>query len=101
MKLNLTAIEILEKEFKSNKSRGYDTEEIDTFLDLIIQDYIKFEKMAIKLKELEIENQSLKITINGMKNVKKDVESSPSNVNLDILKRISRLEQAVFGINND
>lgn len=102
MNFNLNAVAILEKEFKISKNKGYDNEEIDGFLDLIIQDYMKFEKILIKLKELEIENQSLKIQINDMKNIKKSQEnSSNSSSNIDILKRISRLEQAVFGINNE
>lgn len=101
MKLNLTAVEILEKEFRQIKSQGYDNEEIDTFLDLIIQDYMKFEKMMIKLRDLEIENQNLKITINALKNNNKNSDTPVKNINLDILQRISRLEQAVFGRNND
>lgn len=103
MTFNLTAREIYEKEFKKSKDKGYDIEDINNYLDLIIEDYMKFEKALIKLKELEIENQNLKIKISALKSSVKQQEviQQPNTSNVDILKRISRLEQAVFGKNND
>ncbi len=103
MTFNLTAREIYEKEFKKSKDKGYDIEDINNYLDLIIEDYMKFEKALIKLKELEIENQNLKIKISALKSSVKQQEviHQPNTGNVDILKRISRLEQAVFGKNND
>lgn len=101
--MNLTAREIYEKEFKKSKDKGYDIEDINNYLDLIIEDYMLMEKSLIKLKELEIENQNLKIKISALKTTSKETDKSlttPSN-NIDILKRISRLEQAVFGKNNE
>lgn len=97
MELNLTAREIYEKEFSSSKTKGYDIKEINDYLDLIIEDYMKIEKTLIRLKELEIENQNLKIKINALKNANKQQEQPIQNSNIDILQRISRLEQAVFG----
>ncbi|MBU0278288.1 MULTISPECIES: DivIVA domain-containing protein [unclassified Gemella] len=101
--MNLTAIEIYEKEFKKSKDKGYDIEDINNYLDLIIEDYMFMEKTLIKLKELEIENQNLKIKISALKTTSKEVDKSVStpSSNIDILKRISRLEQAVFGKNNE
>lgn len=101
MNLNLKAVEILDKEFKMSKNKGYDAEEIDVFLDLIIQDYMKFEKMMIKMRDLEIENQNLKIKITAIKDMNKEQENQPVNINMDILKRLSRLELEVFGKNNE
>ncbi|WP_228098470.1 MULTISPECIES: DivIVA domain-containing protein [unclassified Gemella] len=101
MKLNLTAREIYEKEFKNNKIKGYDIEEVNHYLDLIIEDYMKVEKLLIKLKDLEIENQNLKIKISALKNTTKQQDSQPQSSNVDILQRIARLEQAVFGKYND
>lgn len=103
MKLNLNAQEILEKEFNVVKSKleGYDRIDVDEFLDLVIQDYMKIEKILIRIKELEIENQNLKIKNNALKNMNREQEISGNQVNnIDILKRLSRLEQAIFGQNN-
>ena len=72
VELNLTAKEIYEKEFR---------------------------KSITRLKELEIENQNLKIKIEALKNTSR--EDKPVQItNLDILKRLSKLETAVFGTNN-
>ena len=100
--MNLTAIEIYEKEFKISKDKGYDIEDINNYLDLIIEDYMQIEKMQIKLKELEIENQNLKIKISALKSSNREIDHAvPTVNNIDILKRLSRLEQAVFGKNNE
>ncbi len=40
-KIKLTAKDILEKEFKTGM-RGYQQEEVDKFLDMIIKDYEAF-----------------------------------------------------------
>ena len=51
---------------------------------------------VLKLKELEIENQNLKIKVEALKNSSR--EDKPVQVtNVDILKRLSKLEIAVFG----
>ena len=94
IELNLTAKEIYEKEFK-----GYSEEDVNDYLDLIIEDYMKLDKLLTRLKELEIENQNLKIKIDAIKNASR--EDKPVQVtNLDILKRLSKLETAVFGPNH-
>ena len=93
VELNLTAKEIYEKEFKR-----YSEEDVNDYLDLIIEDYMKLDKLLTRLKELEIENQNLKIKIDALKNTNR--EERPVQVtNLDILKRLSKLETAVFGSN--
>lgn len=103
MDLNLSARDIYEKEFQQSKAKGYDIEEINNYLDLIIEDYMKMEKIQMRLKDLEIENQNLKIKISALKTASKTSAepSSSVNSNVDILQRISRLEQAVFGKNNN
>ena len=63
--LNLTANEILEKEFKID-TRGYRLKEVDQYLDLIIQDYETFIKI---IEQLSKENQKL---INLMINKSQD-----------------------------
>lgn len=96
IELNLTAKKIYEKEFKKSRSKGYSEDDVNDYLDLIIEDYMKFDKLLTKIKELEIENQNLKIKIDALKNTAK--EERPQQVsNIDILKRLSKLELAVFG----
>ena len=98
VELNLTAKEIYEKEFKKSRGKGYSEEDVNDYLDLIIEDYMKLDKLLTRLKELEIENQNLKIKIDALKNTNR--EERPVQVtNLDILKRLSKLETAVFGSN--
>ena len=48
-KIKLTAKDILEKEFKTGM-RGYQQEEVDKFLDMIIKDYEAFHKEFEQLK---------------------------------------------------
>ena len=99
VELNLTAKEIYEKEFKKSRVKGYSEEDVNDYLDLIIEDYMKLDKLLTRLKELEIENQNLKIKIEGIKNTNR--EERPVQVtNLDIIKRLSKVETAVFGHNN-
>ena len=99
VELNLTAKEIYEKEFRKSRVKGYCEEDVNDYLDLIIEDYMKLDKLITRLKELEIENQNLKIKIEALKNTSR--EDKPVQVtNLDILKRLSQLETAVFGTKN-
>ena len=99
VELNLTAKNIYEKEFKKSRVKGYSEDDVNDYLDLIIEDYMKLDKLLTRIKELEIENQNLKIKIDASKNVTK--EEKPNQVtNLDILKRLSKLEIAVFGPGN-
>ncbi|SHF55727.1 cell division regulator GpsB [Ornithinibacillus halophilus] len=88
-RVQLNKTEILEKEFKT-AMRGYNQEEVDEFLDVVIQDYEFFQKEIEKLKQ---ENEKLK------KQYTEPPKKQPANpqVNYDILKRISNLEKAVFG----
>ena len=96
VELNLTAKEIYEKEFRKSRVKGYSEEDVNDYLDLIIEDYMKLDKLLTKLKELEIENQNLKIKVEALKNSSR--EDKPVQVtNVDILKRLSKLEIAVFG----
>ena len=99
VELNLTAKEIYEKEFRKSRVKGYSEEDVNDYLDLISEDYMKLDQLITWLKELEIENQNLKIKIEALKNTSR--EDKPVQVtNLDILKRLSKLETADFGTNN-
>ena len=69
--MNLTAQEIYEKEFHVDL-KGYAPAEVDEFLDMVIEDYQKYDEK-----------------------VNSDFVNGSSNT-VDILKRIARLEKAVF-----
>ncbi|MCM3588770.1 cell division regulator GpsB [Mesobacillus maritimus] len=90
-KVNLTAKEILEKEFKT-AMRGYKPEEVDKYLDLIIKDYENFQQ---EIEDLQQENMRLK---KQLEEVSKRPSTQPAGTtNFDILKRLSNLEKHVFG----
>ncbi|MFV0254834.1 MAG: DivIVA domain-containing protein [Erysipelotrichaceae bacterium] len=57
-KVNLTAVEIYNKDF-TEVDKGYNTEEVNAILDLIIEDYQFFENFKNKLNELQILNIDL------------------------------------------
>lgn len=91
MDIKLDAKTILEKEFKTGL-RGYKQEEVDLFLDQIIQDYQQFQE---KLTALQNENEKIKKELTQAK--QRPVSANTGSTNFDILKRISNLEKHVFG----
>ena len=101
LELNLTAKNIYEKEFKRSRTKGYSEDDVNDYLDLIIEDYMKLDKLMTRVKELEIENQNLKIKMEALKTASKEEPQVQQITNLDMIKRLSRLEQAVFGNNNE
>ncbi|MGH2062917.1 cell division regulator GpsB [Aerococcus urinaeequi] len=102
---NLTTKDILQKEFKP-ALRGFNTEEVDEFLDLIIRDYESYEKEIASLKnELERAKHSTGLSESGRKATNQrskstTVPQSKGTTNYDILRRLSKLEKAVFGGQN-
>lgn len=91
MEIKLNTKTILEKEFKSGL-RGYNQEEVDLFLDDVIQDYQTFTK---KIETLEQELNQLKKQAETVS--RRPAPTNTGNTNFDILKRISNLEKHVFG----
>lgn len=94
-RVQLSAKSILEKDFKTTM-RGYNQEEVDEFLDVIIQDY---EALQQEIEKLQLENGRLKKNPEEPK-TRSSVNTSSSStqqVNYDVLKRLSNLEKAVFG----
>ena len=60
MDIKLSAKTILDKDFKTG-IRGYSQDEVDQFLDIIIQDYESFEKaLAKKQQEVDALKNELK-----------------------------------------
>ncbi|EIT86647.1 cell division protein GpsB [Fictibacillus macauensis ZFHKF-1] len=93
-KMNLTAKDVLEKDFKQG-FRGYDQDEVDKFLDLIIKDYENFQK---ELEAVMQENNRLRKEMqNTSEQTRRVPPASTMNVNSDILQRLSNLEKHVFG----
>ncbi|MCF0246275.1 MAG: DivIVA domain-containing protein [Ileibacterium sp.] len=103
---NLSAQEIYEKEFHVDV-KGYYAQEVDEFLDQVIEDYQTYDekleelgqalaRYEEKIKELQQQVFALQ-TENG--NLNEQLKSDFKNGNsdqVDILKRIARLENAVF-----
>ncbi len=91
-KVKLTAKDILEKEFKTS-IRGYNQEDVDKYLDLIIQDYEVFHQT---IDDLKLENARLKKQLEEG-NRRQPSQQPVGTTNFDILKRLSNLEKHVFG----
>ena len=101
---NLTSDMILEKSFKID-TRGYRLKEVDQFLDLIIQDYEHFYTIIRNLEKEKEDNLeqiiNLKQEIRNLKTNVEIVKAAPTpnqpGVNLDVLRRLSRLEKVIYG----
>lgn len=101
---NLTSDMILEKSFKID-TRGYRLKEVDQFLDLIIQDYEHFYTIIRNLEKEKEDNLeqiiNLKQEIRNLKTNVEIVKASPMptqpGANLDVLRRLSRLEKVIYG----
>ncbi len=93
--IRFTANEILNKDFKSSM-RGYNQDEVDKFLDSIIQDYEAFQTI---IERLEKENAQLKMQVKTASERPTRQATTPSvgSTNYDILQRLSNLEKEVFG----
>lgn len=102
-KISLTPQEILDKEFKID-ARGYRPQEVDKFLDIVINDYHEFIAEIKNYKKdvafLQDENNKLR---NELRRIKANIEaaegtaSSSQVSNIDLLRRLSQLEKVVYG----
>lgn len=105
-KIQLTPKKILNKEFKVDY-KGYNPTEVDYFLDTVLADYECFakiiEKANAEIDALVKENEELKEANLKLKQEKSVAEMSMASLEeqvspqVDILKRLSLLEKAVFG----
>ncbi|WP_150268194.1 DivIVA domain-containing protein [Paenibacillus tepidiphilus] len=94
--INLDALTIHEKEFNV-KLRGYDAEEVDTFLDTVIKDYERFYATIADLMDKWQEQQ---LELRDLKSETKAVVQAPVTVQQGIDPKeleevISRLESNV------
>lgn len=100
MTQKLTTDSIFEKEFHVD-FKGYNALEVDQFLDDVMNDYQYFEKIIKDQKELLdryeetlAQQKRMLIEEEGKSRTQTDLPSQFSHV--DILKRVSRLEEVVF-----
>ncbi len=101
-KLNLDSQAIYDKVF-SIDFKGYNGDEVDRFLDLVIEDYQTFADQAAeaeqKISDLEHTNASLRAKVIELEaKLRVQDEADPISKgagNVDILQRLSRLEQQV------
>ena len=99
--ISLTMNDILEKEFKVD-AMGYRPQEVDQFLDIIIRDYNEFNSIIKKLIEdnrrLSKENTELRQEVRSLNSSIETVKGNEREVtNVDLLRRISKLEKIVLG----
>ena len=99
--LNLTPEQILNNEF-SVEVKGYSPAEVDAFLDQILEDYQISEDNTQELLDLiaslqdQIKKLNSKIIELEGKQKAFDISNTTSYSSVDILKRISRLEEEVY-----
>ncbi|ASP28541.1 hypothetical protein SCORR_v1c07690 [Spiroplasma corruscae] len=100
--LKLSKTDILEKDFEV-EYKGYKVEEVDSFLDMVLEDYKYFEEVeprfSAKIKELEQKNmkliKELEEKVSLLRNTEEQLEKlTRSGVNnSSIIKRLSNLEK--------
>ncbi len=99
-KIYLTTKDILEKEFKID-TRGYRPQEVDKFLDIIINDYTEYNKIIkrldAELRTIVTENERLKKEVRELRSQIEMASNAKGVTNVDILKRLSELEKIVYG----
>ncbi|MFL1695528.1 cell division regulator GpsB [Weissella kandleri] len=102
-----TVEEIFNKDFKKTAIQGYNTNDVDSYLDELMADYQTYESNIKELQET-IENQKREIVeltkqvnANTAAAATSNQVTSSANTNMDILKRISNLERKVFGAPED
>ena len=100
-RFNLTVQEVLDKQFNVD-FKGYSSVEVDEFLDLVIADYQEYDEMistlGINFRSMRNRSITLKakiIELEGKQDLAEDA-SAIAGSNVDILKRLTRLENAVF-----
>jgi len=102
-KLKLNSELVIDKEFDVSTMGGYNAKQVDLFLDVVASDYEIFEEMIkkyeSKIKDLEKSNDKLKHDLDATLKeqvVSNEVVNTEKINTLDILKRLSKLEQEVY-----
>ncbi|MBO6047987.1 MAG: DivIVA domain-containing protein [Erysipelotrichaceae bacterium] len=104
-KIQLSPKKILNKQFEID-FKGYNANEVDYYLDMIVADYNNFAIMLNQsydeIERLQKENQALKVKLTDLErkhSVTEDhlrtIEENVGN-NVDLLRRLSQLESEVY-----
>ena len=109
----LSVESILKKVFRDNV-KGYDPDEVDEFLDLVVKDYVSFERYRKQMgsyvvelenhlrksreenRKYELENAMMKQRLTGIKDT--DVVTTS---NIELLQRIRKLENLIYRMGGD
>ncbi|NLZ15597.1 MAG: DivIVA domain-containing protein [Erysipelotrichaceae bacterium] len=109
LKLFLNSKTILEHTFPLIDTNAYDAEEVDRFLDMVIQDYKMAETNALisldeysslkdKAKTLEMEKRQLEVECEKYKARFTNIKSSDNVTtdNIELVKKINALEKFLW-----
>lgn len=100
-KLHLTTQDILDKQFNVD-FKGYSASEVDAFLDLILEDYYtvqeNMEELSNQVEGLSQQLKAAKAQLTELQGKQRviDLSNTTSYSSVDLLKRVSRLEEEVF-----
>jgi len=99
-KTRLTVNDILNKEFNID-FKGYSANEVDGFLDIVLDDFQTYnrniDELTSKIAKLEMDLTNSQKRIAELEALNKVAPLIGDQYNsLDVLKRVSRLEKAVF-----
>ena len=100
-KLELTPEKILDMQFNVD-FKGYSANEVDSFLDVVLEDYQKMEDNVQELLDLvaSLQDEVKKLRNENINLAGKqraiDLSNTTSYSSVDLLKRISRLEEQVY-----
>jgi len=91
---------ILNQEF-SVDFKGYSPQEVDQFLDMVIQDFQTYdsviEELEERLRTALKNNANLKNSITELEGKVSSFKNMDGNINqIDLIRRIARLEEIVF-----
>ncbi len=101
-RIYLTPQEILEHEFKID-ARGYRPQEVDRYLDMVIRDYTEYinviKRLEREIKDLTDDNIKLKEEVRRLSLENETLDNYEPTLpnNIDLLRRISKLEKSVYG----
>ncbi len=114
-KNGITSAAVLEKKFRANV-KGYDAEEVDAFLDRVIETLARYESFAkderprlekagAQFDKLSQRNQELEIELAVLKDKFAGLAANDTlNVNqnnLELHRRIGQLEKALYQLGQD
>ena len=109
-KIGLSPKRILNKFFFFD-TKGYSANEVDSYLDIVKEDYLNFQSMLNEsydeIESLQKENAALRRKLNELLRERQDqrdnahVMEESLNNNVDVLRRISQLEREVYHKNKD